>query len=386
VFDAAKQIVHGETSITPEHMMMSATHTHSAPAATPVFQSDPDPAYQEFLARRIADGVRRALYNARPAKIGWGTAQAPKQVFNRRYKMAPGTVLRDPFGGTNDMVKTNPGVGNSNVVAVAGPTDPEISFIAVTGTNGAPLAVLANYSLHYCGGMGSGIISADYYGAFAERLGQLLGAEHQDPGFVAIMSNGTSGNINNVDVLGKQPKQPPFGQLKLVANEVAQAVAESMKGVTYRDWVPIGVKQTELTVGVRKPSAAELQRADSIIAAVKTSQLESPEEVYARETLLMKDYPEAVPLILQAIRVGDVAIAAIPCEVFVEIGLGLKAKSPVKPMFTISLANGYNGYLPTVEHHKLGGYETWRARSSYLEVDAAPKIEGAMMELLGKLK
>ena len=58
----------------------------------------------------------------------------------------------------------------------------------------------------------------------------------------------------------------------------------------------------------------------------------------------------------------------------VEIGLHLKQVSPFERHFTISLANGYNGYLPTPEHHALGGYETWRARSSYLEVEAAPKI------------
>ena len=90
--------------------------------------------------------------------------------------------------------------------------------------------------------------------------------------------------------------------------------------------------------------------------------MKTPEQVYARETVLMKDYPKEVPVIIQAMRIGDVGIAAIPCEVFVEIGLAIKQKSPFKPTFTIELANGYNGYLPTPEQHKLGGYETWRAR------------------------
>jgi hypothetical protein len=72
--------------------------------------------------------------------------------------------------------------------------------------------------------------------------------------------------------------------------------------------------------------------------------------------------------------------------VFVEIGLDLKKNSPWKPSFTISLANGYNGYLPTVEHFQLGGYETWRARSSYLETNAAPKIYDAVLGLLKKLE
>jgi hypothetical protein len=93
-----------------------------------------------------------------------------------------------------------------------------------------------------------------------------------------------------------------------------------------------------------------------------------------------------VKIKLQALRIGELAILAIPCETFAEIGLELKKRSPFRPTFTISLANGYNGYLPTPEQHRLGGYETWRARSSYLEVDASTKIVSALLEMLTKLK
>ena len=91
-------------------------------------------------------------------------------------------------------------------------------------------------------------------------------------------------------------------------------------------------------------------------------------------------------LVLQAIRIGELGIVANPCETFVEIGLEIKKKGRLSPTFTIELANGYNGYLPTPAQHKLGGYETWRARSSYLEVAAAPKIAAAMLELLNRVK
>src|SRR5205085_5033488 len=130
----------------------------------------------------------------------------------------------------------------------------------------------------------------------------------------------------------------------------------------------------------------EMTRASNILAAAKGPQLRSAEEVYARETILINDYPSHVQCILQALRIGDLGIAAIPCEVFVEIGLEIKQRSTLQPSFTISLANGYNGYLPTVEHHKLGGYETWRARSAYLEVEAAPKVLSVILDLLGELK
>jgi neutral ceramidase len=92
------------------------------------------------------------------------------------------------------------------------------------------------------------------------------------------------------------------------------------------------------------------------------------------------------PLILQALRIADLAIAAIPCEVFVEIGLEIKKKSPFATIFTASLANDYNGYLPPPEHHRLGGYETWRARSSYLDIDASTRIVEQQLELLQQLR
>src|SRR5262249_47255566 len=139
----------------------------------------------------------------------------------------------------------------------------------------------------------------------------------------------------------------------------------------------------EIELGVRLPSGKDIERAKDILDKAKEKKvLTTQPEIYARETVLLAKYPPKVKVILQAIRIGELGIVANPCETFVEIGLEVKAKSPLKPTFTIELANGYNGYLPTVEHHKLGGYETWRARSSYLEVEAAPKIVAAWQELL----
>ena len=75
----------------------------------------------------------------------------------------------------------------------------------------------------------------------------------------------------------------------------------------------------------------DVARAEQILAKAKGAALKTPEQVYARETVLMKDYPAEVPVIIQAMRIGDVGIAAIPCEVFVEIGLAIERQSPFKP-------------------------------------------------------
>src|SRR5688572_13134382 len=77
VIDGAKKIVAERTGIPASHVLVSATHTHSAPTAGPAFQSDPDPAYLAFLSTRIADGIQRAANNLEPARIGWGVAEEP---------------------------------------------------------------------------------------------------------------------------------------------------------------------------------------------------------------------------------------------------------------------------------------------------------------------
>jgi neutral ceramidase len=145
------------------------------------------------------------------------------------------------------------------------------------------------------------------------------------------------------------------------------------------------VAAKEIELGVRLPADKDVARAREILEAAKGKPLKTLPEIYARETVLLAKYPPKVKAKLQAIRVGDLGIVSSPCETFVETGLEIKKKSPLRPTFTIELANGYNGYLPTPEQHKLGGYETWRARSSYLEVDASTRITATLLELLGQV-
>ena len=384
VTDEARRYVQAETGIPADHILLSATHSHSCGTSAAVFQSEPDAEYPRFVARRIADGIRRAVNNLAPAKIGWGVGSVPDEVFNRRWRMKPGTLLPNPFGGM-DQVKMNPGVGNPDLLEPAGPTDPQVSILSVVSPGGQPVALLANYSLHYVGGTGPNHLSADYYGIFADRVQQLLGGDRTSPPFVAMMSNGTSGNINNINFRGPVEQWQPYEKMRIVADKVAAEAARVQRSIRHQEWVPLSAATTELQLGVRKPDAAELTRAKGILANAKRP-LTTMDEIYAGETVQIAEYPASKPVLLQALRIGDLAITAIPCEVFVEIGLELKQKSPLQPLFTVSLANGYNGYLPTPEHHALGGYETWRAKSSYLEVDASRKITAALLELLAKLK
>jgi hypothetical protein len=365
-------------------MTISATHAHSAPTAGSVFQSDPDPAYLEFLATRISDAIRRAVNNLQPAKVGWGVGSEPTQVFNRRWRMKEGFKMIDPFGRP-DQVRMNPPPASAELVEPAGPIDPEIGVLSVRDVEGRPLALLANYSLHYVGGVPGGDISADYYGAFASRLGELLASNRLDAPFVGMMSNGTSGNINNINFREAPESRPPYAQIRKVAELCAQEAARVAGAIEYHDFATLAMQQAQLRLGRRATPKDEVARAKFILSEAQGMELSGIEQIYARETVLLNDYPPYVDTILQAIRIGELGIATSPCETFVETGLAIKAESPLKPTFTMELANDYRGYLPTAEQHGLGGYETWRARSSYLEVDAEAKIRRELLKLLGEV-
>jgi hypothetical protein len=385
IIDAAKQRATKATGIPENHILISATHTHEAPTVGGVFQSDPDLDYVQQLTEQIAEGITKAHALRQPAKIGWGVGKNSEQVFNRRWFRDADKIPADPFDGKTDQVQMNPGYQSPGLIKPAGPIDPDVTVIAVQSLGGKPLAVLANYSLHYVGGVEP--LSADYFGAFAERITQLVGAEKVDPAFVGIMSNGTSGDCNNIN-FGKEPppKSQPYERIKLVADSVAQTAFAAYQSIKYHDWVPLAMAEREIELGVRRPSEAEVARAKEIVAQAKQPILQGLKEVYARETILMANYPPTVKARLQAIRIGELAILSSPCETFAEIGLDLKRRSPFPTTCTIELANGYNGYLPTPDQHKLGGYETWRARSSYVEVDSSPKIVKTLLELLGEVR
>lgn len=392
LIDEARKLIFSEINLPGANILISAIHTHSATSAQGEGDKrrgwnydQPFDDYQKLLIRRIADVVRIAIINLEPARIGWGAGLVPQHVNNRRWKMKPGTPLPNPFGG-QDKVMMNPSVGNPNLLEPAGPVDPEVSFISVQSLQGRPIAVLGNYSLHYVGGVPTGHISADYFAMFADRLQELLQADRQSPPFVGIMSNGTCGDVNNINFRVPSQKYQPYEKMHIVADDVAKEVIRVYKTIQHHDWVQLKAAQDELTLKVRKPSSEMVARARMVLLrpdSVKPVHIH--EKIYAERTLQMLEWPDKVDIILQTFRIGDLGVAAIPFETFAEIGLEIKTKSPFKPSFNIELANGSYGYLPTPEQHKLGGYETWLG-TNRVEVNASDKIVAKLLQLFKKLE
>jgi neutral ceramidase len=388
VFDAARRIAAEKAGIPGPNILAAATHTHSGTSSRSenMMRANATLApYQQLLAQRIADVIRIAANNLEPAQIGWGAVDVPGPLFNRRWLLKPGKKARNPFGG-EDLAVMNPGK-NPDILEPAGPTDPQVSFLAVRTPQGRPIALLANYSLHYVGGVPMGHISADYFACFAARIGELLGADARTfPPFVGVMSNGTSGDVNNIDVkAASTPAYAPYQKMSLVANEVAEAVAGAYRNIAFRDHVPLAAADRELILATRKPTPEQVEYARKILAkSADAPRYHGLERAYAERTLEMTDAPAEISARLQALRIGDLGVAAIPFEVFTEAGLEIKKRSPFKSTFTIELAGGSYGYLPTPRHFAIGGYETWLGTNN-VEPEAAPKIVNALMELFADL-
>ncbi|WP_231756337.1 hypothetical protein [Lignipirellula cremea] len=391
----AKEIIQRTTGIPPECVLVSATHTHTSTGARlEEREGEPYYDYRAFLTRRIAEGVLRAVNQLQPARIGWGVAEEPTQVFNRRWFL---TARRGPIFGAHDnieQVDTNPGY--SGLLRPAGPVDPQITFLSVQSTTGKPIALLASYGLHYVGGVPANTISADYFAIFADRVGELLGADrHQDPPFVGVMANGTSGDVNNLarysdEELAKREREPkkryqPFEKAREVAHLCAEKVFQAHKSLKWHDHVRLSSVQRTLTFERRYPTKEEVEWAEAVkakkIKPMSTSRYSTYSTVLAYAS---PEMPATIDVVVQTHRIGDLAVAAMPFEVFAEIGLELKQRSPIQPLMNISIANGAHGYLPTPYQHRLGGYETWIGVNK-VQLDASEKLVDALVEMLGEL-
>ncbi len=385
IFGKAKQIAAERTGIAESHLLMSSTHTHTAATAVPLAQCHPAPEYVTFLTSQIAEAVVQAHERLQPAGIGWASGKEPDEVGNRRWHVKPEGIAPNPFGRSDDKVRTNAAPGSDILIKPAGPVDPEVAIVSVIDNAGKPLSLLGNYGLHYVGSVTPYHLSADYFGEFARRVGDKL---HAGENFVGMLSNGASGDVNNYNFLHPRPRAEPMQRIAAVGNRIADVAVAARAAIDHKKHVRLTMVERTLDLGVRKPDADDLAYARTLLADAENPESLTVHEVYAQETVLISEtYPETVTIKLQALRIGDVlGIVAIPCEVFAEIGLEIKQRSPFKTSFVISLANGYYGYLPTPAQHQLGGYETWRSGWSYLEVDASTKITEAVLSMLESLK
>jgi neutral ceramidase len=386
VLDEAKAIAAARTGMAADKMLISSTHTHSG-ASAGAREGSPAAAvaYRKVFVEGVAESIVKAHAALRPAAIGAAAHPLPDEVFNRRWYLKPGKMPLNPYGKI-DTVKMNPGTSPDVLDRPAGPTDPDITIISVQDAKRKPLALFANYSLHYVGGAPGGRMSADYFGEFARVMPSRLRA---DGDFVAMMSNGTSGDINNIPFGIIRPPREPFEQIRIVAQKAADTAWLAHRKIEkHRADLRLGMIQREITLKYRKPTAEQVAEARAVAAIKGKDAIEKLPRLaqnYAHSTIAAAERPEeTLSVKLQAIRIGDLAVCGIPFETFVETGLELKKRSPFPQTMVIGLANGRHGYLPTPEQHKLGGYETWLG-TNVVQEDASIIIVKNQLEMLAEL-
>lgn len=373
VCGSIKALVTKELSLKTEHILISSTHTHSAPGAMAMcLGTRKDEAYTAQMIPQVAEAIVKAHAALTPAKAGWAKVDAHAFTNCRRWIRRPDKMIADPFGEVSVRAMMHPGYESPDVVGPSGPIDPQLSILSlVRADNDEPIAMMANFSMHYFGA-GPGF-SADYFGELAGLMEKSLGGNA-----VGLVSQGTSGDLHYMDY--SRPQDPELTRSKYAAG-LAGIALNARKGIQHRTGLPLAMAEAKLPLSRRLPSKERLAWAAPINAARAGAVPESKEEVYAEQAAWIHANPETT-LVLQALRLGDLAITALPNEVFGITGLKLKGQSPLPFTFNIELANGAEGYIPPPEQHHLGGYTTWPARTAGLEETAEPKIVDTILGLL----
>jgi len=392
--DIAKSKAAKRTGWKTEEMLICATHTHSAPkggAGMPGRE-----AYEKLKHDKLEEAIVLAIERLQLAKIGFSSEEEPSEVRNRRWFLQPGTMPPNPLG-QQDKVKTN--ANRNHLVKAAGPIDPEICVIDVRNSRNKPLALIANYALHYVGGVPKriddqgreiGMASADYFGEFSRIMPYRIGGSNPSADFVAMMTNGASGDINNLVFTGSRAPRSPFEQIRIVASKTADAAWRAVKKIEAYETKPIiATRQREVNLPYREPNEREIKLAEDLLQRTRKERDAINTRTTSVATRVIEyanpEHPRTEPVLIQAFRIGEQAIVSMPFEVLVEIGLELKKKSPFERTLLISLANGGYGYLPPPNQHKLGGYETWLGTSRF-QPQSSEILTKNLLEMLEELR
>ncbi|NLX98038.1 MAG: LamG domain-containing protein [Rhodopirellula sp.] len=383
LLDEAKALAAQRTKIRADHMLISASHSHTAPASMGCLGTDADARYLPVLREKLAAALAAAEANLEPARVGWAVGDAAPFTALRRWIRRPDRIAEDPFGNATVRANMHAGANWDDVTGESGPEDPDLSLISLQAKDGRPIAVLANFSMHYFGSQQA--LAADYFGLFCEGLQSRLAASQDDrhPPFVAIMSHGCSGDIWRRDyTLPAAERKDDITIEDYTAGllDIAKAAYDTIR---YSEEVDLAMAEARLPLKYRVPDKQRLEWARRIVEEMGDRPPKSLQEVYAREQILL-DESQATEVVVQALRIGDIGIATTPNETYALTGLKLKLQSPLAKTMVIELANGGDGYIPPPEQMLLGGYNTWPARSAGLEVQAEPKIAATALGLLEK--
>jgi hypothetical protein len=361
------------TGIPAEAILLSTSHTHSGPALDEGYggQGVAPEWYWKTLVDAVSGSIHEAWLNRVPARTALATGTVQGVGVNRR----------NPDGK---------------------PVDPQVAVLRVKPAEGGREALLFNYTCHAVVlGPDNRLVTADYPGYAVAALERLMG-----PGVVAMFTNGAAGDVNtghsaDLSALGYPIPGRTFERAERLGHILAGAVfsiahqaqwSEDAVVRTGRRVLAIPSKELPSLADAEKELAASRDRLRELEGRNLSDEALIPAKVKAfYSDLLLQRVREAqaehreptISVELQAVRIGEALLLAIPVELFVSIGLQAKAASPFSCTAVVGYANGHLGYLPSRETFAEGGYE---AVSSRFAPEAAELVERGFLDLARSLR
>lgn len=366
----ARELIAQRTDIPSSHVIMVATHAHAGPQLNPLFwdavgglPKQKSEQYVKDLPEMIAETVELAEKTLQPVQVFVGTAQQNTINFNRRFLMKDGRFTM------------NPGRLNPDIIRPAGPVDREVSVIEFRSLESKPVAIVVNFALH-AAIVGGSHFSADFPATISAVLAKSFGED-----MVSIFTNGTSGNINHVDV-SRREQLSGHEESARIGMILAADVLRILPHLRPIEINSLDVRTAKVELPVEEVQPDEVKWAHQIIGqygqavspafndlvkAWKIIDL-SPLKKHARHavttTVPLTDDGSALQSEVQVAALGDeLALVGFPGDAFVELGLVMKLNSPF-PFTVVSeqSGNGTLSYVPNRKAFPEGGYEVLSAR------------------------
>ncbi len=374
VVGATRDMIRQQAGIEGEHVMISATHSHTGPVIpTAGMRYNPTgnsaailKNYIAGLPGLIAKSVQEANAALKPAKLLFGTGHEESISFNRRFFMTDGTV------------GWNPGKLNPKIIRPAGPIDPQVAVLYAETVAGKPIATYVNFALHLdnVGGMD---VSAD----LPFTLSGIL-AKVKDKDMVTLFAQGCSGNINHLNVKSPAP-QKGHGEAERLGTVLAGEVIKSYTRMSPVNVNVIQVKQQFVSLPLPEVSPADVPAARQVVSRFgKQDAAPFFDFVKAFKTIEVYERKgKPLDAEIQVFALGDsTAVVSLPAEVFTELGMYIKSRSPFRNTIIVELANGSLGYIADRKAYIEGSYEPWSSRvapgSGEILVEKALEMLNAM--------
>lgn len=378
ITDRARADIEKTTGIKAGNIMISATHAHTGPELTDPGQPASDPVeqkrlivdYSEALPGRILESVRLANERLQPAQLAVAEGRCEDLTFNRRYFMRNGSI------------GWNPGKQNPDIVMPAGPSDPDVKLLYVekAGAEGPTqsIATYVNFTMHpdTCGGSK---ISADWPGALGRVLAGYHGSNH-----VTLVANGTCGNLNHIDTSWAWPQGTVIEQHR-IATILGASVFQAYKHLISIAAAPISAKSQFVDLELPPTTPEEVESAKRTLTATSDDRGGNFMKLVRAKRVLEVAARHGTPqhVEVQVISFGkDIAWVGLPGEIFVELGLAIKKRSPFTHTFLVELANESIGYVPDRRSYPEGNYEP---ESAQCAAGSGEKLVEAAVTLLVEL-